>query len=189
MEGLAKAMRKEAAACRQTANDLHQKCINDATDAINANGHLARAYLTRALAYAVSGIADKSLADFAAAIREDPKMVKVYFNRAVLLAKMNQLDAAIKDFEEASKLQPDAPTIYENLFKLYQRKGDPIMMGKYEKIWQEKVAKHRQEQEEFLEDVIPKPKKPPEVRPDAELDALEKAQHELETYLDTTAEQ
>ena len=79
--------RRCEASCLQKANELRQKCIDDATAAIAANRHLARAYLTRGLAYANLQIADKALADFNAAIREDPKMVKAYYNRAVLFAK------------------------------------------------------------------------------------------------------
>ena len=89
---------------------MRQKCIDDATKAIDANRHLARAYLMRGLVYANQQIPEKALADFNAAIREDPKMARHITTAASTSSiKQRHLDAAIKDFEKAGKLQPDNP--------------------------------------------------------------------------------
>ncbi len=105
------AERAEIESCLDKMNELRQKCIDDATEAIAANRHLARAYLTRGLAYATQSLTEKALADFNAAIREDPKMVRAYYNRGILFTKTRRFAAAIKDFEEAGKLQPAAAVI------------------------------------------------------------------------------
>lgn len=186
---LANVKRAEAASYRKKANELHRKCIDDASEAIAADPHLATAYLTRALAYAVQQVPDKALADFAAAIREDPKMVKAYFNRGVFLFNQHQYDAAIKDFEEASKLQPNSARIYQYLYLAYQEEGDSIFAAKYNKLWQEKQARQTgKNSPEFAGDFNVKLKTEPELQPDAGMDSLDKAKKELENKLDATAQ-
>ncbi len=183
--------RTEIASCLEKANELRQKCIDDATEAIGANRHLARAYLTRGLAYANQQIAEKALTDFNAAIREDPKMVKAYYNRGVLFAKRLQLDAAISDFVEGSKLQPNNPLYDVRLGQCYQQKGDMISATRYYRSHEEKIKKARQDQESFLNDTtdfIFKPKKAAELEPDVDSDPLDKAKKDLEKKLDATAE-
>ncbi|MGO9110341.1 MAG: tetratricopeptide repeat protein, partial [Thermoguttaceae bacterium] len=187
--------RTEIAACLERAKELRQKCIDDATAAVRANRHLARAYLTRGLAYANQQFPKEALADFNTAIREDPKMVRAYYYRGDLLAKQpdpRNWDAAIKDFEEASDLQPTSALtalIDYRLYLIYRQKGDPIMTPKYYKKWQENKEKVRQEQASFLDptseiSVKPKARPEPELQPDTEVDPLDKAKKDLENELD-----
>ena len=182
---------KERDACQEKANEFRQKCIDDATQAIDANRHLARAYLTRGLAYATQQIPEKALADFNAAIREDPKMVRAYYCRGMLLFKQLHPDLAIKDFKEASKLRPSDPSIDYRLAQVYREMRDPILEQQYLKNARDKAQKVRKEQQNLLEepaDFVLKPKKLPEFQPDVEPDALQKAKQALEKKLDATAE-
>ena len=179
-------------ACQERMQEFRQKCIADATAAIAANRHMARAYLTRGLAYARQQIVEKALADFNAAIREDPKAVKAYYNRAVLHVKMFQLDAAAKDFEDASNLQPDEPLFDFRLWQIHQSKRDPILASKYLRQYQEK-EKARKGPAGSLDDPAdfisrPKLRTEAELKPDIDLDPLERAKRDLEKELDATAE-
>jgi len=188
--------RTEIAACLQRANELLQKCIDDATAAVAANRHLARAYLTRALAYVNQQLSKEAVLDFSAAIREDPKMVRAYYYRGDLLAKQSDprnWDAAIKDFEEAGSLQPTAAEVDRRLYLIYRQKGDPIMTPKYYKSWQEKLNKARQDQASIFDpaseiSVKPRPNYVPDLQPDADVNPVDKAQKQLEKELDATAE-
>jgi len=183
--------RMEIASCLEKAKELRQKCIDDATEAIGVNRHLARAYLTRGLAYANQQIAEKALADFNAAIREDPKMAKAYYNRGVLFAKQLRLDAAIKDFEDGSKLQPNNPLYDVRLRQIYQQKDDKILANQYYRSSKVKIDKARQDQESMLTEATDftfKPKKAAELQPDTDLEPLDKAKKDLEKKLDATAE-
>ena len=172
-------VQNEIDACLQKSQSLRQKCIDDATQAIAANRHMAKAYLTRALVYARQQVMDKARDDFDAAIREDPRMVKARYNRGVLhydlgvthhnrgllLSNQDQLDAAnkefeqenlelnaaIKDFEESVALDPDKPLYDKCLGQCYQLKNDVIMVNKYFKSMQDKNARIRQGMEESVE--------------------------------------
>ncbi len=185
------ANRAEIALYQEKANELRQKCIDDATEAIRANRHLAKAYLTRGLAYARQQIPEKALADFNAAIREDPKLVRAYYNRAVLFNNQRRFNEAIKDFQQASKLLPQSSLIYHRLFQIYQEVNDVILLNKYYAKWQESLKQDQQEQDleaaEFS--VKHKPAREPEVRPDSELEPIDRAKIDLEKKLDATAEQ
>ena len=107
-EGLAVASQtdyqKEIASCLEKTSGLRQKSIDDASQAIAANRHLASAYLTRGLAYGNQGVLDKALADFDAAIHEDPKMVVAYQDRAVLCYKQALVLAKLHDDRNAQAL-------------------------------------------------------------------------------------
>ena len=131
------------------ASEFQQNCIDDSTHAIEANPHLAQAYLTRGLAN--RSTPEKALADFNAAIREDPRMFRAYFNRGVLFFNNHHVDAAIKDFEEAERLQPDASEIDNRLYQCYAQKADRISMNKYYLQWQEKNKRVVQRMEQDLE--------------------------------------
>jgi tetratricopeptide (TPR) repeat protein len=197
---------KELASSLEKVSALRQKCIEDASQAIDVNQHLAGAYLTRGLAYALQQVPDKAFRDFAAAIREDPKLVKAYYNRGVLFYKQWQtrtaandknagklLDAAIKDFEEAGKLQPDIYLFDYRLYQCYWQKPDLLLAKQYLEQAKEKEKRHGpQNLEEGIADAangsVFKPKKASAPLPDADLDPLTKAQKELEAYLDSTAE-
>ena len=182
----------EISACVERANALRQRCIDDATKAIEANRHLARAYLTRGLIYARQEAPEKALADFNAAVREDPVMAKAYYNRGVHFALRHQWEAAIKDFEAAGKLQPDTSLIDYRLYQVYKEMGDPILMQKYYVSWQEKRNKKITQQEQELESpdftVKHKPQPDSALRPDSDLEPLDKAKIELRKKLDATAE-
>jgi tetratricopeptide (TPR) repeat protein len=133
---------------------------------------------------------DRALDDFNSAIREDPKMAKAYYNRGVLFFNSQRLlDAAIKDFEQARNLEPDSPLPDFRLGQCFQQKPDTILANKYYKSWREKLDKGRKDQEDILADIIFKPKKKQDLRPDVDLEPLEKAKRELEHCLDGTAEQ
>ncbi len=196
---LAKAKRAadkaEIAACLERVKEFRQKAIDDASAAIAANRHLARAYLTRGMAYNSQQLYKEALADYTAAIREDPKMVKAYFQRGVLLAKQTEprfWDAAITDFEEARNLQPNAPEPDYNLYVIYRKKGDPIMTPKYLKSWQEKAQKARTDQASIFDptsEITIKPKTDPALQPDVEVDPLDQAKRDLVKELDAAAGQ
>ncbi len=182
--------RPEIISCMEKVKDFRQKCISDTTAAIDANRHMARAYLTRGLAYGSQANPEKALVDFTAAIREDPKMVRAYYNLGILYAKRHDLKAAIWAFDEAGKLQPTAAVIDRNLFLIYQEMGDPIMTPKYYNSWQKKLATARTNEEEFLESAVEltfRPKKLSELQPDIDVDPLDKAKQDLEKKLDETA--
>lgn len=197
----------EIVARLEKMQELWQKCIEDATEALRVNHHLAKAYLTRGLVYAYQEAANKALDDFNAAVREDPSNARAYYNRGVLdykqfqlHAKLNNLEkagkllnAAITDFEEASKLQPKNAWPILRLGQCFAAKGDAILSNKYMKVWQERQATARQEQESFLDSfdfmVKRKPEPEPELRPDSDLEPLEKAKMDLEKKLDATAEE
>ena len=195
---------KENAACLERVYELRQKCIADATAAIDANRHLAVAYFTRGLAYANQHVTGKALVDFNTAIREDSKLVKAYYNRGVLFdqqyeirtrlndsAKAGEfLNAAILDFEEACKLKPSSALTYFRLCQVYQQKGDPILSNKYYMQWQEKEKSARARQELDLDApaFAVKRKLVPELQPDGDLQPLDKAKRDLEDKLDATAE-
>jgi tetratricopeptide (TPR) repeat protein len=175
----------------EKANALRQRCIDDATHAIANNRHLAKAYLTRGLAYASQQSNEKALADFNAAIREDPKLVKGYYNRGVLFAKQDQADAAIEDFKAGSKLQPNNARFDSCISQVYKHTGAEILSNQYYQRAKDKTAKARQDLENFLDsssDFMFTPKRPPESRPGADLEPLDKAKSELEKTLDATAE-
>ncbi|MGA2259359.1 MAG: tetratricopeptide repeat protein, partial [Thermoguttaceae bacterium] len=181
--------RAEKASCLAKAKEFEQKCIDDATEAIGANRHMARAYLTRGLAYYAQELWEKAVADFSAAIREDPKMASAYYNRGALLAKqpnLRFLDAAIKDFEEASKLQPENAMFYLRIGQCYEQKGDAILATAYLKKWREKTKE--QENRNVPEDFRVKHRSAPDLQPDIDLEPLEKAKKDLEQKLDATAE-
>ena len=171
---------------------MRQKCIDDATKAIEANRHLTSAYLTRGLVFAKLQIADNARADFDAAIREDSKAVRAYYNRGVLSFNQRRVDAAIKDFQKAAELQPNDPLLDYRLFQCYQQKRDAILADKYRRKVQEKTNEIRQAPESFLmdsaADMPAKAKSPGALQPDIEADPLEMAKKELERKLDATAE-
>ncbi len=196
---LAKAKRTadkpEIAACTEKGNEYRQKSIDDATAAIAANRHLARAYLTRGMAYNTLKRPQEALDDYTAAIREDSKMVKAYFQRGVLLAKQPESrfwDAAINDFEEARNLEPKGTEPDHYLYLIYRKKNDPIMTPKYFKSWQEKVQNARNDQANLFDptaEITVKPKAEPVLQPDVEVDPLVQAKRDLEKDLDATVAQ
>ena len=97
--------------CLEESLAFRRNCVDDATEAIKANRHLARAYLSRGLAYIHLEMPKQALDDLTAAIREDPRMFKAYTNRGILFFKLNRFDACIKDFKECEALRPDDPRV------------------------------------------------------------------------------
>jgi tetratricopeptide (TPR) repeat protein len=192
---LAEAKKSKDAAERQVglqqSQELRRRCVEDATEAIKANRHVAKAYLTRALSYCKLDMADKALADFTSAIREDPKMLLAYYNRAVLFAQKGFVDAAVKDFNECENLAPENPLVAYRLLQCYDAKQDRILAPKYAQRFKELQKRARptvslEDPTDFLSG--PKTTKLPEVKPDDDLDPLEKAKSDLEHKLDATKE-
>jgi tetratricopeptide (TPR) repeat protein len=186
------------AACNASRNEslqLWKRDIEDTSEAIKINRRMAKAYLARGAAYGKLGIADKALADFNSAIREDPKDLYGYKNRAVLFFKVRRYDAAIADLLEVEKLAPESPQISNFLFQCYREKNDPILTAKYYKQFQDRVQRLKKAEQEILlgdSDFIAGPKVAkvlPDVRPDSELDPLQKAKDDLKNKLEATAEQ
>jgi len=163
----------EKASCLAKAKQFKQKCIDDATEAIGADHHQARAYLARGLAYFVQGLDEKALADFNSAIHEDPKLSGAYYNRGVLFFNRRRLDAAIKDFETASKFESDSPLIYFQIGQCYLQKNEPILANVNLKK---------------ADDLRNKRPKAADVQSGSGVDPLGEAKKELEKKLDATAE-
>ena len=114
-------------------------------------------------------------------------MVRGYFNRGVLDATHSRWEAAIKDFEEAGKLQPNAAEVDRRLYLIYRapRSGhDSQVRRQFSAKDQTGPGRTRGSSAEF----ILRPKRGPELRPDADLDPLDKAKAELLKKLDATAE-
>ena len=110
---------------------------------------MARAYLTRALAYASQQITDKALADFNAAIREDPRMARAYYNRGVLFAKQLQFGCGHQGLRGGKHVAARRCLVRSSVGQCYEQKGDRILANKYHAIWREKAKKANQEQEEY----------------------------------------
>jgi tetratricopeptide (TPR) repeat protein len=195
----------EKEACLARTSEYLEKCIADATKAIEANPHLAKAYLTRGVSYAKRLDMNNSLnakqqdmnnalVDFSSAIREDPKLIAAYYYRGrvcIIARQPRLLDQAIKDFEEASKLAPNNARFCDCLLQCWHAKGDPIMEAQYRKKLQEIIDLHRQERASEIgaEDFKPRLKPQTDLRPDiTDLDPLEIAKKSLEKKLDASAE-
>jgi tetratricopeptide (TPR) repeat protein len=177
----------------ENSQEEWKKCIVDASEALKTNQHLAKAYLTRGWGYAKLSIADRALADFNAAIREDPKFCNAYRNRAILFFNQRLYDASIKDFLECEKLEPGSPQTSKALLRCAQQKGDLILINEYDKQYQERMQHAKQEEQVALFEGLdlpakPKPTQLPGLRPDSDLDRLQRAKNELQSKLDSTAE-
>ena len=123
--GMAKRTANQAAiaSCLQRESEFRQKCIADASEAVPLNRHLARAYLTRGLAYGNQADPDKALADFNAAIREDPRMAKAYYNRGVLLKQHAPLGCVpSRTSTRRANLQPNSAKVDQRLYADLQTK-------------------------------------------------------------------
>jgi len=82
----------------------YKGALKNFTQAIQANGKLAEAYLGRGIAYSGLGNRPAALKDYGQAIRLHPKLASAYLNRADEYIALNQKKAAIADLQQAVKL-------------------------------------------------------------------------------------
>jgi len=181
---------REFSAAAEAEYQMRQKCIDNATKALEANRHLPAILVLRGLAYANSGRQELGFADFTAAIIEDPKSAVAHFHRGVFFNNANRLNEAIKEFTTAIELQPNATLAYLRRAEVYKRTGDELNYQIDVKKFKELTDKIKQERADAIslpEELFGKAAKPLEPEFGAALQPLVKAQQELEKKLDATA--
>lgn len=82
----------------------YEQALKDYSEAIQANSHLAVAYLERGSVYRAVNRFEDALADFAQAIRLDQNDWAGYYDRGQLYLSVDQFDQAATDFNQASAI-------------------------------------------------------------------------------------
>ena len=181
---------REYAAAAEREYQMRQKCIENATKALEANRHLSAILILRGLAYANSGRGPQGFADFTAAIAEDPKLAMAHFYRGVYFSNAGRPKEAIKEFTTTIELQPNATLAYLRLAEMYKKIDDPVSEAAVRSKLQELMDKIKQGQKAAVnsaDELLGNAEKLMEPEAGAALQPLIKAQKDLEKKLDDTA--
>jgi tetratricopeptide (TPR) repeat protein len=182
--------RPEYAAAVEKEYQMRQKCIDNATKALDANRHLAMIYVLRGLAFANSGREKQAFDDFDAAVTEDPQMSLAHYYRGVFYNNAGRLKEAVDDFNKTVELQPNATLAYLRLMEISRKIDDPVSERAIRSKYEEVLKKIRTKQESSIaapEEPLGRPSDVLEPEVGSALQPLVKAQKELETKLDDTA--
>ncbi|MBN1804945.1 MAG: tetratricopeptide repeat protein [Sedimentisphaerales bacterium] len=109
----------------------YEQAFSELTEAIEIDPGLARAYVTRGMAYNDKGKHDLAIADFTRLIEIKQTDARAYNYRGMAYGNKGEYDLAVADYSKAVEIDPTIADSYKGRASAYYYKGE------YEKAWKD----------------------------------------------------